>query len=76
LPYRVSGLVQDNFSDPIGQLAENRRQMCKIKLADAMNVEGDFVAQDRSDPNERNGGIAVSRSARLRNQNRDANVTR
>jgi hypothetical protein len=23
-------VAQDNFSDPIGQLAETRRQMCKI----------------------------------------------
>jgi len=34
------------------------------QLADAMNVEGDFVAEDRSDPNDRNGGIA---DIRLRN---------
>ena len=31
------------------------------QLADAMNVEGDFIAHGRGDPNDWNGGIAAVR---------------
>ena len=31
------------------------------QLADGMNVEGDFIAHGRGDPNDWNGGIAAVR---------------
>ena len=33
-------VAQDNFSDPIGQLAETRRQMCKINWLTRSMWEG------------------------------------